>query len=87
MCWVVPGAINSASSKGANRLLVPGRGSPWSTTKSFSDVLFSRVRLLEGCSEAKCSWTIAGRGAGPDRGEFKALPAALQVGAFGQRRS
>ena len=54
---VVPGAINSASSKGANRLLVQG-AAPVVDDESFSDVLFS----VFGCLKMQEASELAGEG-------------------------
>ena len=54
---VVPGAINSASSKGANRLLVQG-AFPVVDDESFSDVLFS----VFGCLKMQDADELSGKG-------------------------
>lgn len=54
---VVPGAINSASSKGANRLLVQG-AFPVVDDESFSDVLFS----VFGCLKMQDADELGGEG-------------------------
>lgn len=66
---VVPGAINSASSKGANRLLVQG-AAPVVDDESFSDVLFS----VFGCLKMQEASELAGEGGAVPLGRFKARP-------------
>lgn len=77
--WVVPGAITSAASKGANRLLYQG-ALPIVDDEAFADALFSTFGCLkEQRAEAADD---RGKASQPYRGE-EALLAALQAEPLG----
>ena len=89
---VVPGAINSASSKGANRLLVQG-AAPVVDDESFSDVLFS----VFGCLKMQEASELAGEGGrsrsggskrarGVSRAAADPIAAALQAEPLGMEQ-
>ena len=73
---MVPGAINSASSKGANRLLVQG-AAPVVDDESFSDVLFS----VFGCLKMQEASELAGEGGRSGSGGLKGARGAKRVPA------
>lgn len=89
---VVPGAINSASSKGANRLLVQG-AFPVVDDESFFDVLFS----VFGCLKMQDADELGGKGGqagsagsrgarGASRAATDPITAALQAEPLGMEQ-
>ena len=77
--WVVPGAITSAASKGANRLLYQG-ALPIVDDEAFADALFSTFGCPEGAAGRGCGRSRQGESALSRRGGSARGAAS---GAFG----